>query len=98
MNRSLLLSLATAVALAAGIAFAQNAPTAAPASAPAATAQAIDWDAAPPIRPAIQNGNNSPQAHEQLLAKAKLGAGKIDVYFQGDSITRRWGALDYPKY
>ena len=28
--------------------------------------------------------------HEQLLAKAKQG--KIDVYFEGDSITRRWGA------
>ena len=38
---------------------------------------------------------NSRAAHEQLLAKAKQG--QIDVYFQGDSITRRWGALDYPK-
>lgn len=34
--------------------------------------------------------------HEQLLAKAKQG--KIDVYFEGDSITRRWGATDYPEY
>ena len=39
---------------------------------------------------------NSQLAHEQLLAKAKQG--KIDVYFAGDSITRRWGATDYPKY
>jgi GH35 family endo-1,4-beta-xylanase/lysophospholipase L1-like esterase len=38
---------------------------------------------------------NSRMAHEQLLQKAKQG--KIDVYFQGDSITRRWGATDYPK-
>lgn len=38
---------------------------------------------------------NSQTAHEQLLAKTKQG--KIDVYFAGDSITRRWGALDYPK-
>lgn len=38
---------------------------------------------------------NSKTAHQQLLAKTKQG--KIDVYFQGDSITRRWGALDYPK-
>jgi lysophospholipase L1-like esterase len=37
---------------------------------------------------------NSQIAHEQLLAKAKQG--RIDVYFEGDSITRRWGALDYP--
>jgi lysophospholipase L1-like esterase len=35
-------------------------------------------------------------AHEQLLAKAKQG--RIDVYFVGDSITRRWGATDYPRF
>jgi lysophospholipase L1-like esterase len=29
-----------------------------------------------------------------LLAKAKQG--RIDVYFEGDSIVRRWGATDYP--
>jgi lysophospholipase L1-like esterase len=34
-------------------------------------------------------------AHQQLLAKAKSGG--IDVYFLGDSIIRRWGALDYPE-
>ena len=33
-------------------------------------------------------------AHEQLLEKARTGG--IDVYFVGDSITRRWGATDYP--
>lgn len=38
---------------------------------------------------------NSLVAHQQLLAKAK--AGRIDVYFLGDSITRRWGATDYPE-
>jgi lysophospholipase L1-like esterase len=32
-------------------------------------------------------------AHEQLLDKAKKG--RIDIYFEGDSITRRWGATDY---
>lgn len=31
-------------------------------------------------------------AHEQLVAKAK--AGGIDLYFLGDSITRRWGTTD----
>lgn len=39
---------------------------------------------------------NSRTAHEQLLKKAKTG--RIDVYFIGDSITRRWGATDYPKF
>jgi lysophospholipase L1-like esterase len=34
-------------------------------------------------------------AHEQLLQKAKKGG--IDIYFEGDSITRRWGATDYPE-
>ncbi len=35
-------------------------------------------------------------AHEQLLAKRTQG--KIDVYFVGNSITRRWGATDYPEF
>jgi lysophospholipase L1-like esterase len=35
---------------------------------------------------------NSKLAHEQLLAKAQ--AGGIDLYFVGDSITRRWGTSD----
>jgi lysophospholipase L1-like esterase len=34
-------------------------------------------------------------AHQQLLEKAQKGG--IDVYFEGDSITRRWGATDYPE-
>ena len=38
---------------------------------------------------------NSKLAHEQLLEKAKKGG--IDIYFVGDSITRRWGATDYPQ-
>jgi lysophospholipase L1-like esterase len=33
-------------------------------------------------------------AHKELLEKAAKGG--IDVYFAGDSIVRRWGALDYP--
>jgi GH35 family endo-1,4-beta-xylanase/lysophospholipase L1-like esterase len=37
---------------------------------------------------------NSRLAHRQLIAKTKQG--KIDIYFEGDSITRRWGATDYP--
>lgn len=39
---------------------------------------------------------NSLAAHQQLLEKAKTG--RIDIYFEGDSITRRWGATDYPKF
>ena len=34
-------------------------------------------------------------AHTQLLEKATQG--RIDIYFEGDSITRRWGATDYPE-
>jgi (4-O-methyl)-D-glucuronate---lignin esterase len=34
-------------------------------------------------------------AHAELLEKRTKG--RIDVYFVGDSITRRWGALDYPE-
>jgi lysophospholipase L1-like esterase len=40
--------------------------------------------------------HNSHLAHQQLLAKAR--SGRIDVYFEGDSITRRWGATDYPDF
>jgi lysophospholipase L1-like esterase len=36
---------------------------------------------------------NSRIAHTQLLEKARRGG--IDIYFEGDSITRRWGATDY---
>ncbi len=50
---------------------------------------------APADRPAPRTDKNSQLAHEQLLAKTKQG--KIDVYFEGDSITRRWGATDYPQ-
>jgi lysophospholipase L1-like esterase len=46
-------------------------------------------------RPVQRADPNSRAAHEQLLAKATQG--RIDVYFEGDSITRRWGATDYPQ-
>ena len=35
-------------------------------------------------------------AHRDLLAKRAQG--QIDVYFVGNSITRRWGATDYPDF
>jgi GH35 family endo-1,4-beta-xylanase/lysophospholipase L1-like esterase len=44
--------------------------------------------------PVERRDPNSRIAHEQLVAKARRG--KIDIYFEGDSITRRWGATDYP--
>src|SRR5438477_5686655 len=50
----------------------------------------------PADKPAPRSDRNSQIAHEQLLAKAR--AGRIDVYFLGDSITRRWGATDYPEF
>jgi lysophospholipase L1-like esterase len=50
---------------------------------------------APADRPLPRTDDNSKIAHTQLLEKAK--AGGIDVYFEGDSITRRWGATDYPQ-
>jgi lysophospholipase L1-like esterase len=46
-------------------------------------------------RAAPRADGNSMIAHAQLVAKAKRG--RIDVYFEGDSIVRRWGALDYPE-
>ena len=50
---------------------------------------------APADRPEPRTDANSMAAHAELLDKAK--AGRIDVYFVGDSITRRWGATDYPE-
>ena len=46
-------------------------------------------------RPVPRADQNSRIAHEQLLIKAKQG--RIDIYFEGDSITRRWVATDYPQ-
>jgi lysophospholipase L1-like esterase len=45
-------------------------------------------------QPSPRTDQNSMTAHAQLLDKAKKGG--IDIYFEGDSITRRWGATDYP--
>lgn len=48
--------------------------------------------AATAIRPIERTDTNSRIAHEQLLKKAKQG--RTDIYFEGDSITRRWGCTD----
>jgi lysophospholipase L1-like esterase len=46
----------------------------------------------PADQPSPRRDANSQLAHEQLLEKAKKGG--IDIYFEGDSITRRWGTSD----
>jgi lysophospholipase L1-like esterase len=51
--------------------------------------------AIPADQPSARTDANSKLAHTQLLAKKTQG--RIDLYFAGDSITRRWGALDYPE-
>ena len=43
-------------------------------------------------QPVARGDENSRLAHAQLLDKARRGG--IDVYFAGDSITRRWGTSD----
>lgn len=42
--------------------------------------------------PVPRTDSNSQRAHAQLLNKARQGG--IDIYFLGDSITRRWGTSD----
>ncbi|HSI73982.1 MAG TPA: GDSL-type esterase/lipase family protein [Fimbriimonas sp.] len=55
----------------------------------------------PPMKPGYheeavaRTDQNSMVAHQELVQKAR--SGKIDLYFLGDSITRRWGTSD-PQY
>ena len=61
-----------------------------------ATAAAMAAQAPLPAdTPEPRTDANSLQAHRDLLDKR--GKGRIDVYFIGDSITRRWGAAE-PRY
>src|SRR5205823_560908 len=48
------------------------------------------------VQPVPRTDPNSKIAHRQMLASLKKG--RIDVYFAGDSITRRWRATDYPHF
>jgi len=57
-------------------------------------APAMAWAQA--STPAPRTDHNSMVAHEQLLEKKTKGT--IDLYFEGDSIARRWGATDYPDF
>jgi hypothetical protein len=59
-------------------------------------ASSIKPPTADPTAPVARTDAKSRRAHDQLLEKAKKG--RIDVYFVGDSITRRWGATDYPDF
>jgi lysophospholipase L1-like esterase len=52
--------------------------------------------APPPDQPVQRTDANSQLAHAQMVANRKKG--RIDVYFAGDSITRRWRATDYPQF
>jgi lysophospholipase L1-like esterase len=61
-----------------------------------ACAQTSGGFSRPADKPVPRTDRNSQMAHEQLVEKAKQGG--IDVYFLGDSITRRWGATDYPEF
>lgn len=92
MNPLRLLASLAIVTLCGSAAFAQAPASAGPtAGGPAPAAPPARADQASPRTDA-----NSLKAHEQLLEKAKRGG--IDVYFVGDSITRRWGATDYPEF
>jgi lysophospholipase L1-like esterase len=53
---------------------------------------ALTANAQSPVVATARTDANSLQAHAELLAKKSQG--RIDVYFEGDSITRRWGTGD----
>jgi len=70
------------------------APQAATNSAVAPRARGFGFSG-PADQPSPRRDANSQVAHQQLVEKAKKGG--IDIYFEGDSITRRWGCTD-PQY
>jgi lysophospholipase L1-like esterase len=78
---------ATVVGLALGFSIGER-------SAPAHAFAAAQASAGPADQAAPRTDQNSTIAHAQLLEKASKGG--IDIYFVGDSIVRRWGAIDYP--
>jgi lysophospholipase L1-like esterase len=63
-----------------------------------AFAQARGRDGRPSAadQPVERADANSKLAHRQMVENLKKG--RIDVYFVGDSITRRWRAKDYPQF
>jgi lysophospholipase L1-like esterase len=63
---------------------------------PAGAARSNGTVSVPADEPAPRTDENSQKAHIDLLEKAHKG--RIDVYFEADSIVRRWGATDYPEF
>jgi len=59
---------------------------------PPLPALAVEQPASEPVR---RMDPLSLIAHQRLLDQAKKG--HTDIYFEGDSITRRWAATDYPE-
>jgi lysophospholipase L1-like esterase len=84
--RATLAALSLTAVLISGLAF-QNAQAQAKKEGGAATAA---------DQPAPRADGNSELAHQQMVENLKKG--RIDVYFVGDSITRRWRATDYPRF
>jgi lysophospholipase L1-like esterase len=90
VTRNLLLVLLTAAALVSSVFWAEDS------AAQTGTNTVPRGDpSAPADQPAPRTDANSKLAHTQLLEKARKGG--IDIYFEGDSITRRWGTSD-PHY
>jgi len=89
------LTLPFATLLLCSFAFAQAAPPAAAGGAPPVPHPLMHGYRMGADQPAPRADKNSQRAHEQLVEKAKQGG--IDIYFTGDSITRRWGTKD-PQY
>jgi lysophospholipase L1-like esterase len=90
--RIALLVLVLSVALVSSFCCAQSLP---PQTGTNAGANRQGSSSGPADRPAPRTDANSQLAHAQLLEKARKGG--IDIYFVGDSITRRWGTSD-PQY
>jgi lysophospholipase L1-like esterase len=63
------------------------------------TTNSVSRSTNPAAKPAPQYSPLFQPAHKMLLEKARAGQdGQIDVYFLGDSITRRWQGTDYPEH
>ena len=81
-------------ALAAGVTWPTLSGPVAAQQASAGSSTALQAADGPADQAAARSDQNSMTAHAQLLEKARQG--RIDIYFEGDSIVRRWGATDYP--
>ena len=95
-----LLGVLSAAALCGNLGYAQTPPnvplTANSVATPSRDREPRSGSSRPADQAAPRTDRNSQLAHEQLLEKARKGV--VDIYFVGDSITRRWGATDYPDF